>query len=120
MDSATDCTALTRTGRWVCRQSPEAAQSASLSVSLCVAGEQGDEDLSVGGSPAGDGVPARSGLVAGDCDPVEDHRVVAPAVPPEADGSGVPVNQSRSREIGQLMMAQRPTWRVRVIARYFT
>jgi hypothetical protein len=30
------------------------------------AGEQGDEDLGVGSSTAGDGVPARSGLVAGD------------------------------------------------------
>ena len=45
------------------------------------AGQQGDEDLGVGGTPAGDRVPAGSGLVAGDRDRrrggAEDHRVVA-------------------------------------------
>ena len=41
------------------------------------AGQQGDEDLCVGGTPASDRVPAGSGLIAGDRDPVEDHRVVA-------------------------------------------
>src|SRR5271155_3080885 len=45
------------------------------------AGQQGDEDLGVGGSPAGDRVPAGSGLVAGDRDRWrgggEDHSVVA-------------------------------------------
>ena len=42
-----------------------------------VASEEGDEDLGVGSPPAGDGVPAGSGLVAGDRGPVEGHRVVA-------------------------------------------
>src|SRR5271155_4509497 len=45
------------------------------------AGQQGDEDLGVGGTPAGDRVPAGSGLVAGDRDRWrgggEDHSVVA-------------------------------------------
>ena len=42
-----------------------------------VVGEQGHEYLRVGGPPAGDRVPAGPGLVAGDRDPVDDHRVVA-------------------------------------------
>src|ERR1700722_5503411 len=50
------------------RSTPAAAGSA---------GEQGGEDLGVGGAPAGDRVPAGSGRVAGDRDAVTGYRVVA-------------------------------------------
>ena len=46
-------------------------------ITICVAGKQWYECSRVGAAPAGDGVPARSGLVAGDRAPVEGHGVVA-------------------------------------------